>query len=248
MSSRDPGRFQNFYAKEAEVYHDRRYGTRYGRLFAQLHHETLVEMLGEVAGRRALEVACGTGHTSALLASLGVDLVACDLTSEMMAGARERTRGAAVPAHFLRANALALPFPDQAFDLLVSTRFMHLFPYDEQRDVLAEMARVLRPGARLIVDFDNWFSRWLLSVPYALYNLVRYQRLAPYSVYNRMGQTCRMLESVGFEVSRMHGLGGSHLLPVDWIHHRSALRSGRAHRHGGLRWLAEQFMVECVKR
>jgi len=234
-------RFSQFYEQEAAQYHARRYETRYGSLFRRLHHHVLSERLqGLNASNHVLEVACGTGHTTELLSRQGFQLTATDLTPQMMSQARERLLDT---GSFVRADAFRLPFPNDTFDAVVSTRFLHLFPCTEQRSLLHEMHRVLKPEGRLIVDFDNFTSRWIMAAPYFLYNLFRYRRSAPYAVYNRIRSTERVLRDVGFENVRTDGIGGTHLVLSAWISSALAFQFGLWHRHRLLRMMAEQFMV-----
>jgi SAM-dependent methyltransferase len=108
-------------------------------------------------GARVLEVGCGPGHLSIRLARHhGFDVTALDLDPAMVARARAN---ADRPEHrdrrrpsFLVADAAALAFPDGSFDLVVSTLSMH--HWADPAAGLAEIGRVLRPGARALVwDF-----------------------------------------------------------------------------------------------
>ena len=245
----DTKRFRDFYAEEANVYHRLRYESRYGKLFQLLHHEGISETLGRLdRDLSLLEVACGTGHTSALLVELGFSLLACDLTPEMLTQAMERVKTVhEVNGKFLESDVTSLPFPDSSFDLVVSTRFLHLFPHKEQRKLLREMLRILRPGGYILVDFDNWSSRWIMALPYLIYNLVRYRRIAPYSIYNRINPTKRMFEELGVRVQRITGIGGTHLILPALISQDLAFWFGRLHKTNPLRILAEQFIVFGTK-
>jgi malonyl-CoA O-methyltransferase len=105
---------------------------------------------GPVAGRRALDVGCGTGrHTEALLAAGAAHVVALDLTPEMIARARAKLAGR--PVGWVR-HALPgpLPFRDATFDLavlgLVAEHVADLAA------ALAEVARVLEPGGRCVLS------------------------------------------------------------------------------------------------
>jgi SAM-dependent methyltransferase len=109
------------------------------------------------AGARVLEVGCGPGHLSIRLARRhGLEVTGLDLDSAMIARARANTdragnRGGRRPS-FLVGDAAALAFPDRSFDLVVSTLSMH--HWADPTAGLAEIGRVLRPGARaLIWDF-----------------------------------------------------------------------------------------------
>jgi SAM-dependent methyltransferase len=108
-------------------------------------------------GARVLEVGCGPGHLSIRLARQhGLEMTGLDLDPAMIARARANTdraanRGGRRPT-FLVGNVAALAFPDRSFDLVVSTLSMH--HWADPAAGLAEIGRVLRPGARaLIWDF-----------------------------------------------------------------------------------------------
>jgi ubiquinone/menaquinone biosynthesis C-methylase UbiE len=108
-------------------------------------------------GARVLEVGCGPGHLSGQLAGQhGLEVTGLDLDPAMIARARanaSRTRnGGERRPSFLVGDVAALAFPDRSFDLVVSTLSMH--HWADPTAGLAEIGRVLRPGARaLIWDF-----------------------------------------------------------------------------------------------
>jgi SAM-dependent methyltransferase len=108
-------------------------------------------------GARVLEVGCGPGHLSVQLArDRGMEVTGLDLDPAMIARARANTdravdRGGCQPS-FLVGDVAALAFPDRSFDLVISTLSMH--HWTDPAAGLAEIGRVLRPGARaLIWDF-----------------------------------------------------------------------------------------------
>lgn len=93
---------------------------------------------------RALDVACGTGALTEELAR-SAEVAGIDLSPRMIERARRR-----VPAgRFAVADALALPFPDGAFD--AATIGFGLRNMPDYRACLAEMVRVVRPGGRVVV-------------------------------------------------------------------------------------------------
>lgn len=238
-----PETYKDFYTNESDVYHSSRYNGLYGKLFQQLHHETLTEMLKKTTTDKVLEVACGTGHTSTLLSDLGIKSIACDLTPAMMDKAKARLSGKDIIPEFMEADAFNLPFEDHSFDVLISTRFLHLFAMDKQEELFAEFNRVLKPGGHLIVDFDNWSSRWLMAVPYLFYNLVKYQRIAPFSIYNKIAKTKSMLLTNGINPIETQGIGGTHLILPSMVSFGLGLKLGRANRSLPLRIFAEQFAI-----
>jgi SAM-dependent methyltransferase len=106
-------------------------------------------------GARVLEVGCGPGHLSVRLARHhGLDVTGIDLDPAMIARARANADrpGKGRRPSFLVGDAAALAFPDGSFDLAVSTLSVH--HWADPTAGLAEIGRVLRPGARALVwDF-----------------------------------------------------------------------------------------------
>jgi SAM-dependent methyltransferase len=109
------------------------------------------------AGAPVLEVGCGPGHLSIRLARRhGLEVTGLDLDPAMIAHAQanaDRPGNSGQPRpSFLVGDVAALAFPDRSFDLVVSTLSMH--HWADPTAGLAEIGRVLRPGARALVwDF-----------------------------------------------------------------------------------------------
>ena len=129
-------------------------------------------------GDRVLDLAAGTGTSSAALAASGADVVACDFSLGMLQAGqvrqvksdplRSKTRGRVA---FAAGDALRLPFKDGAFDAV--TISFGLRNVHGTRDALAEMRRVTRPGGRLVVcefseitvaPLDMLYRRYLTDV------------------------------------------------------------------------------------
>jgi len=102
-------------------------------------------LLGDVVGRRVLEVGAGAGQCSRWLAGRGADVLATDVAPGMVAQSAEldRRTGRRVPA--LVADARALPLADASFDIAFTSFGAIAFVPDATR-IHAEVARVLRPG------------------------------------------------------------------------------------------------------
>jgi SAM-dependent methyltransferase len=107
-----------------------------------------------VPGRRVVDVACGEGYGSALLAQAAAQVTGIDISPEAVAHARA-AYGARLNLRFEAASATALPLPDASVDAVVSFETIeHLEPADQPR-MLAEIARVLAPGGVLVVSAPN---------------------------------------------------------------------------------------------
>lgn len=106
----------------------------------------LADALGLAPGQRVVDVGCGTGRHTRALAGRGAEAVGVDLS----AGLLRVALGGRSAARFVQADARALPLGDAAADVVLSLcqgGFGITPAGDEQ--VLAEIARVLRPGGRL---------------------------------------------------------------------------------------------------
>ena len=131
-----------------------------------LLHGTLLKLrlrtadLAQLQGGEAvLDVGCGTGAL-ALEAYKRVGTTSCvcgiDPGPKQIARARSKAGRASIPIDFQVGVIERLAFPDQSFDVVLSTLMMHHLPDDLKRLGLAEMARMLKPGGRLvIVDFKR---------------------------------------------------------------------------------------------
>jgi SAM-dependent methyltransferase len=101
-----------------------------------------------VGGLRVLDAACGEGYGSAMLAGRAASVVGVDISEEAIAHARGRYT--ADNLDFQAADVAALPFDDDAFDCVVSLETLeHL---REQRALLSEFRRVLKPGGFLLIS------------------------------------------------------------------------------------------------
>jgi SAM-dependent methyltransferase len=100
-------------------------------------------------GRRTLDLGCGEGRLGRLLQSLGHRVAGADAAPTMVRLAAGHE--AAAPA--VLADAAALPFRDEAFDLVVA--YMCLHDMDQMPDAVAESARVMERGARLCLAIPH---------------------------------------------------------------------------------------------
>jgi ubiquinone/menaquinone biosynthesis C-methylase UbiE len=99
---------------------------------------------------RILDVACGPGLVTVALAPHAHEVVALDLTPEMLNKARQRCAAAGLAnVVFRQGSAADLPFAADSFDAVVTRLSLHHF--DSPARPLSEMARVLRPGGRFVV-------------------------------------------------------------------------------------------------
>jgi len=109
----------------------------------EVEERAVLELLPALAGRRALDLGCGSGRYLQVLARQGARLaVGCDLSAEMLQQASGKGH------RLVRANALRLPFAAGAFDVIVCGLMVgHVGPLD---GVLLEASRLLAPGGAIV--------------------------------------------------------------------------------------------------
>lgn len=111
----------------------------------------ILDLAGDVTGRRILDAGCGSGPLFAALRDRGAIVTGFDSSTKMVELARQRLGADAD----LRVGDVGgpLPYPDGAFDDVIASLVLHYFK--DWTAPLAELRRVLRPGGRLIMSVNH---------------------------------------------------------------------------------------------
>jgi demethylmenaquinone methyltransferase/2-methoxy-6-polyprenyl-1,4-benzoquinol methylase/phosphoethanolamine N-methyltransferase len=126
---------------------------------ARAIRKATVELAQIKPGDRVLDVGCGTGDltiAAKALAGPTGEVYGTDASPKMIDMAQQKAARAGVDVTFQTDLIENITFPDNQFDVVLSSLMMHHLPDDLKREGLAEIYRVLKPGGRiLIVDMES---------------------------------------------------------------------------------------------
>ena len=174
------------------------------------------------AGRRALDVACGEGYGSSLLAEAAAHVTGVDIDAATLAYARRAYADRANLA-FVEGSATALPLAAASVDVIISFETIEHLPASDQPQMLAEFARVLAPDGLLVLSSPNrpqYSDARGYANPFHLHELDRgelAQLLAPHFPAQRWHRQRRYLGSALWAEQRGGGyetLSGSGVAAV----------------------------------
>jgi SAM-dependent methyltransferase len=136
--------------------YDRWFDTRWGRYAFAVELAAIERAAGRLDGLRVLDAGCGTGRFTAVLERRAARLAGVDLDPAMLTVAGRRVR-----APLLAADADELPFRDEAFDVTIAVTVCEFTA--SPAALVAELARVTRPGGRVVIGALNRRSPWGLA-------------------------------------------------------------------------------------
>jgi ubiquinone/menaquinone biosynthesis C-methylase UbiE len=134
-----------------DVYeHDR----SYAGYTLQKQHRFVIDMVQQTPNaKRILDVGCGAGVTMIELAEKGYAVSGLDIAPKMIELAQAEAQRRQLQCDFKVGLAESLPYPDQSFDVLIALGLLGNILDD--KPVLKEMVRVLKPGGRLLLTMPN---------------------------------------------------------------------------------------------
>ncbi len=107
---------------------------------------------------KCLEIGCGPGFLSILLAIDGNEVTSVDYSEEMLSKAEENANNMGVELDIMKMDAQKLEFPDETFDLIVNRNVVWVL--EEPEKAYAEWLRVLKPGGRIIINDGNHYLHY----------------------------------------------------------------------------------------
>jgi ubiquinone/menaquinone biosynthesis C-methylase UbiE len=163
------------------------------------------------AGRRVLDVGCGTGAQLEVYRRLGCHLFGIDSSPSMLGQARKRLANV---ANLALADAASVPFLSARFDLVLSMLMLHGMPLETRIGALSEMKRLLSPAGRLLlIDFHpgpyrplrGWYSR---AVVVLVEMLAGGEHFANHREFMKHGGLPALAAESGLSIERQRILGG----------------------------------------
>ncbi|WP_299955747.1 class I SAM-dependent methyltransferase [uncultured Modestobacter sp.] len=143
-----------FYDRVADEFRahaeDNAYNAHYDR-------PAVLDLLGDVAGRRVLDAGCGPGLYAEALLARGAEVIGFDASAAMVELARARV-GNRARIDLARLDQ-PLPYPDDAVDLVVCALAIHYV--EDRQAAFTELHRVLRPGGAAVVSTQHPTTDWL---------------------------------------------------------------------------------------
>lgn len=128
-----------------------------GAYNAHYDRPAVLELLGDVSGKRVLDAACGPGFYAEELLRRGAEVTAFDASRGMIELARQRLGDRVRIEHHRLGDRL--PFPEKSFDLLCCGLAIHYA--DDRRAAFAEFHRMLRPGGAAVVSTTHPTVDWI---------------------------------------------------------------------------------------
>lgn len=184
---------------------------------------------GLPAGARILECGCGLGNSSDLLSRRGFDVTGTDF-SPLFIGEAKKRHAEGSRLRFVVEDAAALSFPAASFDAVCSA--LMLEHVSEVERVLGEMARVLKPGGRMVITLPSFLDPFQ-----QLADFIRWERMArprPWEAASRVGALARFFWFGWIKLAKAAGLDRR-------IHYLEPVLAGNAEECGvdyDATWLA----------
>jgi 2-polyprenyl-3-methyl-5-hydroxy-6-metoxy-1,4-benzoquinol methylase len=140
-------------------FHNEHYGwdgKTWKRNFHELRTRDIAVMaLGDIRGKRILDVGCGDGTYALVLSNLGAKVHGQDLSEEAIERSKRLFETFSHKPDLKIGDATALQFPSESFDCVFSADFVEHIDIEQKRKVIREIYRVLVPGGALVIKTPN---------------------------------------------------------------------------------------------
>ena len=129
-----------------------------GAITESVERRLILDLIGDVRGKTVLDVGCGDGDLAIELSKRGARVSGIDISGSMIEAARARAAEEETDIDFRVAAAQQIPFPEEQFDIVAAVTILCFV--ENPAPVFEEIARVLRPGGRLVIGELGKWSSW----------------------------------------------------------------------------------------
>lgn len=171
-----------------------------GAVTERLERALILELVGDARGLSVLDIGCGDGALALELAKRGATVTGIDASAAMIEAAKDRARLQQADVAFQVAQAENLPFPAGQFDLVTAITILCFVKH--AGPVFQEVARVLRPGGRLVIGELGKWSAWAAERRVRAWLGSRLWRLGR---FRTAGELRQIAERAGLKVETVRG-------------------------------------------
>lgn len=126
------------------------------KTFLHSRRKKVLSLVGNVKGKKILDVGCGSGIFMIDFAKMGAKVVGIDYSDKMLNSAKRELSRFKIPKsdfQLKRANAVSLPFKDKKFDVILASGLTDYLTMSENKKFIKEASRVLKKNGTLIVSY-----------------------------------------------------------------------------------------------
>jgi ubiquinone biosynthesis O-methyltransferase len=133
-------------------------GSDIGAITERLESGLVLDLIGGIGGRKVLDVGCGDGALALALTRHGAVVTGIDASAAMIEAARKRAARHNATIAFEVATVEQIPFAAEQFDVVTAITILCFV--EDAKPAFREIARVLRPGGRLVIGELGKWSTW----------------------------------------------------------------------------------------
>ena len=237
---------QNDYTSHSTTYEQKRFAGRSNEYLEMLRQRAVLKGIGNrPLHSRILDVGCGTGRGLRYLAAAGFrHITGLDYTWAMLEIARNQLWEQDLHSHvqLVRGDAFMLPGGEDAFDVVLSLNFLHMFDLELQKQIVCEMSRVCRPEGLLLAEFESIHKGFFVT------RYLEQRRVKHRTKFNSIWDIPRIFPAEQFSNVRVLGTA----LPMAYrLLSRTPRLGSQLERITFLppfNWMAERIVVTATRR
>jgi len=192
---------KNFYESDSVAY-DLRWEKKGGQKTSEAQKQIVNYFIKSWKGYNILEIGCGSGRFSSLLASSSRNVTYMDLTKGMLDVTKNKLKQEEHSFVGVNGSVINIPFANETKDAIISINVMNHI--EDFKNSLVEFKRVLKPNGKLLINVTNLYS---IYFPFALFVNLRKSSIGRkvYSVWSKPNQVQKELFDIGFDIREVVG-------------------------------------------